>query len=321
MLRPRTLLLAAALATVALPAFAQREIVGGEDDEDGDAPPRKTEAPPADDKKAEDPKKKKTAEEKKADDKKADDKKADDKKADDKKADDKKADDKKADDKKADDKKADDKKAVDAKKGPVDVLADTDDDKKKRKAEDDARKKAEESASVADKKKAEDKAKLAEEKRLNEEKRREDTKVQRLASAKRERTYRRVEGDVTVLAELTPGAVQKNGLVELRLDVFKRLDVADPKFGNREPFRDLRLVAVVVEQTGKKDARTSYAVHSLGAPGRYGFHFTPTHDGVIQVLLTGEVSERTINMAVPLHVGVWPPPDFDEEDKKLFAGQ
>jgi hypothetical protein len=308
MLRPRTLLLAAALATVALPAFAQREIVGGEDDEDGDAPPRKAEEPPADDKKAEDPKKKKkqTAEEKKAEDKKAEDKKAEDKK----------------DPKKAEDKKAEDpKKAVDAKKGaPVDVLADTDDDKKKRKAEDDARKKAEESASVADKKKAEDKAKLAEEKRLNEEKRREDTKVQRLASAKRERTYRRVEGDVTVLAELTPGAVQKNGLVELRLDVFKRLDVADPKFGNREPFRDLRLVAVVVEQTGKKDARTSYAVHSLGAPGRYGFHFTPVHDGVVQVLLTGEVSERTINMAIPLHVGVWPPPDFDEEDKKL-AGQ
>ena len=125
---------------------------------------------------------------------------------------------------------------------------------------------------------------------------------------------------MAVLATLTPGAVQKDGLVELNLDVFKRLDVADPKFGNREPFRDLHLVAVVVDQTGKKNARTSYAVHSLGAPGRYGFHFTPTRDGVVQVLLTGEAGERTINIAIPLHVGVWPPPDFDEEDKKL-AGQ
>ena len=289
MLRPRPLLLAAAFAMATLPALAQREIVGADDDEeDGDAPPRKTEEAPANGK-----------------------------------ATDKKADPKKKGDKKAEEaKKADPKKADAKKKGgpPADVLADTDEDKQKQKAEDEARKKAEESASVADKKKADERAKLAEDKRLADEKRLADSKVARLASAKRERSYRREEGEVAVLATLTPGAVQKDGLVELNLDVFKRLDVADPKFGNREPFRDLHLVAVVVDQTGKKNARTSYAVHSLGAPGRYGFHFTPSRDGVVQVLLTGEAGERTINIAIPLHVGVWPPPDFDEEDKKL-AGQ
>jgi hypothetical protein len=63
---------------------------------------------------------------------------------------------------------------------------------------------------------------------------------------------------------------------------------------------------------------TRYAVHSLGAPGRYGFHFTPGNDGVVQVQLSGEVGERRLNVTIPLHVGVWPPPDFEDEDKKLL---
>ena len=82
--------------------------------------------------------------------------------------------------------------------------------------------------------------------------------------------------------------------------------------------RDLKLVAAVIEPTGKKDMTTRFAVHSLGAPGRYGFHFTPTNDGVVQVQLSGEVGERRLNVTIPLHVGVWPPPDFEDEDKKLL---
>jgi hypothetical protein len=38
----------------------------------------------------------------------------------------------------------------------------------------------------------------------------------------------------------------------------------------------------------------------------------------VQVQLSGEVGERRLNVTIPLHVGVWPPPDFEDEDKKLL---
>lgn len=298
MLRPASLLFGLTLlsASLALPAAAQRDVVGADDDDEDDGPPRAAPPPPPPEEKKDDKKGKKK-----------DDKKADDKKA----AGDKKADDKKADDKKG---KKDDQKPA----PPVDVLADDDEDKAKRKAETEARKKAEEAASAEDKKKAEDKRRLAEEKKVAEEKRRQETKADRLAAAKRSRTYRRADGaDVVILAEVAPGAVVKGGLIEVKLEVFKPLDVADPRFGAREPWRDLALVAAVIEPTGKKEMTTRFAVHSLGAPGRYGFHFTPGNDGVVQVQLSGDVGERRLNITIPLHIGVWPPPDFEDEDKKL----
>jgi hypothetical protein len=306
MLRPATLLLCLSLpATVAIPAAAQRDVVGA-DDEEEDGPPRA--APPQP--------------EEKKDDKKDDDKKGKKKKDDQKPAEDKKpTEDKKP--AKDDDKKAakDDKKAAkdDKKAAPVDVLADSEEDKAKKKAEDEARKKADEAASAEDKKKAEEKKRLLEQKKLDEEKRLQETKADRLVAAKKRRAYRRTDGnDVVVLAEVEPGAVVKGGLVEMRLEVYKPLDVADPRFGGREPYRELKLVAAVIEPTGKKDMTTRYAVHSLGAPGRYGFHFTPGNDGVVQVQLSGEVGERRLNVTIPLHVGVWPPPYFEDEDKKLL---
>ncbi|HEY1098025.1 MAG TPA: hypothetical protein VGF99_03815, partial [Myxococcota bacterium] len=251
----------------------------------------------------------------KADPKKADDKKTDPKKTDDKKADPKKADDKKADPKKSD-AKVEDKKTTSS-RAPDDILEETEEDKKKRAKEDAARQKAEAAAAAEEAKKAAEKARLAEEKKQNADKKLQATRDARLASAKAVRTFRRDEGEYSILAEVEPGAVVKGKLVEVRLDVFKRLDVADPRFGNREPAKAPKLVANVIEPTGKKDATTSYALHPLSAPGHYGFHFTPSRDGVVNVQISGTVGERTVNSTLPLHIGVWPPPDFDNEDKKL----
>ncbi len=294
MLRLRPLLFALPLMLTAVPASAQRSVAGvDEDDDDDDAAPK---SPP----------------------KAADDKKADPKKTDGKKTDDKKPDDKKPDDKKADAKKADDKKPT-VNRAPDDILEDTDDDKKKRKIEDEARKKAEAAASAADAKRAAEKARLADDKKAAADKKLQATRDQRLSSARTQRTYRRDEGEVTLFAEVAPGAVTRGKLVEVRLEIFKRLDVANPKFGTREPLKNLKLTASVVEPTGKKDATMTYALHSLGAPGLYGFHFTPTRDGVVSVQVNGDLGQRTLNATVPLHVGVWPPPDFDSEDKKLVT--
>ncbi|MDP2340092.1 MAG: hypothetical protein Q8O67_03975 [Deltaproteobacteria bacterium] len=310
MLRPRIVLLSAVLlSTSALPSYAQRSVAGDDDDEDDDEKKpeeKKPEEKKPEEKKDDKKKKKLTAEEQKAEDKRlADEKAAADKKAAEEKTDPKK------DPKKVDEHKPDPKKPV------GDVLDDTAEDRKKRKAEDDAKKKADDAAASADKKKADDKARLAEEKKSADDKRKVDTREQRLASAKRVRPLLREEGDIKVQVAIEPGAVVKEKLVEVRLDLGKLLTVADPKFGNREPLKNLNLTATVTEATGKKDSSRSYAVHSLGAPGKYGFHLTPPKDGLLQVQITGDVDGRSLDLGFPLHVGVWPPPDFDDEDLKL----
>ena len=350
MLRMCTALMSALLVATAVPALGQRSVAGDDDDEDEDddddtgeeKAPRDSPKvdPKKDDSKKKDGKKKspedqqaedkkaaeeKAAEAKKADGKKAPEKKVDDKKVDDKKVDDKKVDDKKVDDKKVDAKKVDEKKVddkkVDAKsvkKATVgDILDDNADDQHKRKVEEDARQKAESAAAAAEQKKTDDKARLAEDKKNADVKRHADTREQRLASARRVRPLFREEGDVRLQVAIEPGAVVKGSLVEVRFDLAKALDVADPKFGNREPLKNLQLIATVREATGKKGSERVYAVHSLGAPGTYGFHLTPPKDGVLQVEISGEAVGRTINQSFALHVGVWPPPDFDDEEKKL----
>jgi hypothetical protein len=309
MLRPsRVSFLVAALA-VAVPsavtapaALAQKRPPAADDDDDDDGPgslpqrgglPRAAE-PPKDDKK--DAK----------DDKKADKKDAKDAKKDAKDA---------KKDAKAD-KKADKK---DAKAPAGDVLEETAADKAKRQAEDDARKKAEDAAAAAAAKKAEEQEKLTAEKRAAEDKRRAEGRDSRLASAKRVRPYQREQGEIVASIQLQPGAVVAGQVVEVRLDVGRRLKVADPRYGSREPQRGLNLVARVSDSSGKKPVVSEYMVHPLGAPGIYGFHMTPQKDGVLDVQIVGEVAGRTVNFALPLHVGVWPPPDFDDEDKKILG--
>ncbi len=322
MLRPRSLLFAlivTATALPSLPAAAQRSVAGSDDDEDDEDggkkkdEPAKPAEPPVDPKGA----KKDSKGKKKDDKKKAEEERA----AADKAAADKAAAEKAAGEK-GGDKKADPKST---KKGETaDVLDETAEDKKKRKAEDDARDKAEAAASAADKKKADDKAKLAEEKKISDDKRRVETREQRLTSAKKVRPLVRDEGELNIQVAVQPGAAVKNELVEVRFDIGKKLTVADPKFGNREPLKNLKLTAIVSDGTGKKDAARAYAVHSLGAPGAYGFHVTPPKDGLLQVQVVGDAPDgdggtRSINVTFPIHVGVWPPPDFDDEDKKLLA--
>ena len=320
MLRMCTALMSALLVATAVPALGQRSVAGVDDDEDEDDDDDKGEEKAPRDSPKVDPKKddskKKDGKKKSPEDQQAEDKKA----AEEKAAEAKKADGKKAPEKKVDDKKVDDKKvdAKSVKKATVgDILDDNADDQHKRKVEEDARQKAESAAAAAEQKKTDDKARLAEDKKNADVKRHADTREQRLASARRVRPLFREEGDVRLQVAIEPGAVVKGSLVEVRFDLAKALDVADPKFGNREPLKNLQLIATVREATGKKGSERVYAVHSLGAPGTYGFHLTPPKDGVLQVEISGEAVGRTINQSFALHVGVWPPPDFDDEEKKL----
>jgi hypothetical protein len=281
-------------------ASAQRDIPGATDDEDEDG-----DSKPATDKK--DAKEEKKEEKKEKTEKKGDKKDA---------KEEKKSDKKDAKEEKKEQKKGDKK---DAKVNVDDVLGETASEKKKRDEEDKARKAAERADDAAQKKKDEADAATKEKKKEANEKRLKDSRESRLASAKKVRPLLRNSGAVVTSIAIEPGAVVKNTLTEIRFDIGKKLEVEDARYGNREPLKNLQLTAVVMEATGKKDAKRVYALHSLGAPGQYGFHFTPTKDQVLQVQVVGNTADGApVDATFSVPVGQWPPPDFDDEERKLL---
>lgn len=274
-------------------ANAQRRIIGAGDEPSDAGPPPVVDAGPA---KKDD--KKKKPEEKKADDKKPEEKKPEEKKADPAAV-------------KKDDKKKDDKR---------DVLEDTPAEKtvksKDQEAKDAAEKKAEAAADAEKAKKEEEKKKLEESKKAADAKKKLENKDQRLAAARKIRQITRTSGAFAISVAIEPGQVVKDGVLEVRIDVAQKLDVPDPKFGSLMPIRNADVVAVV---TGGK-AKMRYAVHALETPGRYGFHTTPIKDGVVQVTVSGTTKDnKSFDATFPLHVGVWPPPDFEDEEKNNIA--
>jgi murein DD-endopeptidase MepM/ murein hydrolase activator NlpD len=312
------LLAAAIMGGIALApaALAQRKIIGSSDDEATDAGP-----PPAtddkDDKKGDKKDDKKSKKDKKAEEdakKKAeeDKKKAEEDKKKKGKPDDKSKD---AKDEKKDAKK-DDKR---------DVLADTPAETAKKNKDDEARaaaeKKADEAAEAEKKKKEEEARKLAEDKKAADDKKKLENKDARLAAARKIRNISRSSGPIGVSFAIEPGEVKSNSVVEIRVDLTQKLDVADPKYGTLMPLKGLDLVAVVSQPTGKKDNKSlKYALHPLEAAGRYGFHTTPLKDGLYQVSIQGTTKDgKSVDASFPLHVGVWPPPDFEEEEKNNLA--
>lgn len=104
----------------------------------------------------------------------------------------------------------------------------------------------------------------------------------------------------------------------MRVDVAERLKIADPRFGELKPLQGLRLIATVREPStgGGSPVEHRYVVHGLRAPGAYGFHHTPRMDGEHTVRIDGQTAKgEPFSFEFPLHVGAWPPPDFDEEEK------
>lgn len=272
----------AIVPVVSSSANAQRRIIGAGDDEPTDAgPPPAADAGPG-----------------KKDDKKKDEKKPEEKKADPAAT-------------KKDEKKKDDKR---------DVLEDTATEKaaksKDAEAKAAAEKKAEEAAEAEKKKKEEEKKKLEEDKKAADAKKKLENKDQRLAAARKIRQITRTSGAFAISIAIEPGQVVKDNVLTVRVDLSQKLEVPDPKFGSLMPIKDADIVATL---TGGK-SKLRYAVHPLQTPGRYGFHTTPTKDGVLQVTIAGTTkNNKSFDATFPLHVGVWPPPDFEDEEKNNLA--
>lgn len=195
----------------------------------------------------------------------------------------------------------------------------------KKEAEAEAKKEAEEQARIeAERKAAEEKKRLAEEAqrrreeeaRLKEEQRLEGLREGRLKVAKNRRRLTREDGKLRASIALEPGGPEPNRVLEVRIDLAERLKVADPRFGELKPLKGMRLIATVKEPTTGKPVVYRYRVHALAAPGVYGFHHTPRLGGEHLVELVGETPKgAAFQVQFPVHVGAWPPPDFDEEEK------
>lgn len=178
---------------------------------------------------------------------------------------------------------------------------------------------AEKAAEEAERKKEEDAKKAEEAKKAAIEKKKAADRKSRLTRAKKRRRLFRVDGDVRATLSLEPGKPEPAKVEEVQFEIVRQLKVAHPRYGFLEPLKQMKLVATVIAPSARGEATEErYRVHSLGTPGQYGFHYTPTIEGEHQVRVRGKTKKGTeVLLEFPLHVGTWPPPDLDEEDEKL----
>lgn len=191
-------------------------------------------------------------------------------------------------------------------------------------AEEAALKKAEEEARK--KREAEEqKKKEATEKRAAQK---AEAGKQNLEGARKSRTYRREKSGLMITAKLTPGAVEDNKLTEMEFMVVEKLAEPDPTYGDYGPIEDGELLVTLTctalpppkdpkAKTGTPPPPVAYALHPLGDAGKYGFHATLPTPGEWQVKMSGKRKDGKAipEASIPLHVSVWPPPDFDAEEK------
>lgn len=198
--------------------------------------------------------------------------------------------------------------------------------REKLRQEDEARQKAREAAEKAaeeaeKKKKAEEERKVQE--KIEAEKQRLDSnRAARLVEAKKMRRYLRTVGDTVVSLSMTPGAPTIDQVVEIRFDVSKKLAVASASYGDLQPMPGAKLVVdVAPPETGREGAGTTrYRLRALSAPGAYGIHFTPLAEGEHTLTVSGMTKDgKPVSFTVPVHAGVWPPPDLDDEEAQLRA--
>jgi hypothetical protein len=199
---------------------------------------------------------------------------------------------------------------------PKDVLDDTPAEKAAKAKDAEAKSKAEDAADAAQKKKDDEQRKLQEEKKAADAKKKLENKDQRLAAARKIRQLTRTSGPFVMGFALEPGEVKANNVLAVRAQIAEKVDVPDPRYGDRVPQRNAELTAVV-SGNGKK---LRYEMHALDAPGRYGFHTTPLKDGSYLVAIEGKNGEgKPLSTSFTIHVGVWPPPDFDTEEQNNLA--
>lgn len=209
---------------------------------------------------------------------------------------------------KADDAKSKAKEEADAKKAAEKA-------EKERKQEE-ARLKAEQEAKEAALKKEAEKAKQEQEAIMRERRKQREKRDNLLAQSKERRNYVREFSGHKALITVTPGSEGKNKVVEVTFQVHK-LSSDSASLGKAKVLKKLAsATATVGPKKRRRGKGETYKLHRISRAGTYGFHYTPTMAGVHQVevnLTDGDGS--AFSFELPLYVGVWPPPDFPQEEE------
>ena len=186
-------------------------------------------------------------------------------------------------------------------------------------AEEEAERAAEAAAEEAARKAKEEEERQIREKAEKEAARLEANRASRLAQSKLERRFVRETDAFQVNITMRPGAPVSGQVVEVQFDVSRKLDVESAQYGRLQPQKKVRgTVRVNPPSTGKKEEAALYRLHSLQTPGSYGFHFTPSRDGMYDLRISGTSPKNPdLNFSLPVHPDAWPPPDFEAEEAKL----
>lgn len=122
-----------------------------------------------------------------------------------------------------------------------------------------------------------------------------------------ERYIEKRSGEYLFKLTLRPGVLVPGRVANVNVEVFRVLEIPDPQWGDRLPMRGSKPIATV--QAPAKESRKSrrratpppsrYRMWPITNPGEFGFHFSPAHDGLYTLSVTGVDPSRSEDTLEP----------------------
>lgn len=110
-----------------------------------------------------------------------------------------------------------------------------------------------------------------------------------------ERYIEKRSGDYLFKLTLRPGVLAPQRVADVTVEVLRVLEIPDPQWGDRLPMQNSNPIATVQApalETKRNRRRADpapsrYKLWPITNPGEFGFHFSPAHDGLYTVTITG----------------------------------
>lgn len=110
-----------------------------------------------------------------------------------------------------------------------------------------------------------------------------------------ERYIEKRSGEYLFKLTLRPGELQPGRVANVNVEILRLLEIPDPQWGDRLPMKGSRPVAVVqapAKESRRNRRRTApapsrYVLWPITNPGEFGFHFSPAHDGLYTLSISG----------------------------------
>ncbi len=108
--------------------------------------------------------------------------------------------------------------------------------------------------------------------------------------------------------DMKPGVPDPDQVTEILINANLIPKKRDPVFGSNVPLIDAKLIVDVTNPAGQLVGR--FETHAMPlTKGRYGFHFTPSQEGIYTLTLKGKTAKgEALSGELKLPVKVWPLP-------------